>query len=167
MNKKDEKELLKLKRVFSPRYVLTEKLAEVYLFFVLLILICFATKRILYGLLMIVILVFIIFFKLVFEKRRANQTVMKFYEDRIEFKGKMFLFKVENRVLKYDEIKDITFTQGATFLERRFQKAFGYGNIYVYPKKGNYIMNGMQIELVENINEKVEKIREIIGDKIG
>lgn len=167
MNKEKEKELLKLKRVFSPKYVLTEKLAEVYLFFVLLILICFATKRIIYGIFMIVILVFIIFFKLVFEKRKSNQTVMKFYEDRIEFKGNMFLFKVENRVLKYDEIKDITFTQGATFLERRFQKAFGYGNIYVYPKKGAYITNGMQIELVENINEKVEEIKEIVGDKIG
>ena len=92
---------------------------------------------------------------------------MKFYEDRVEFKGKMFLFKIEDRVLKYDEIKDITYTQGATFLEKRFQKAFGYGNIYIYPKKGTYLTNGMQIELVENINEKVEEIKNIVGDKIN
>ena len=50
---------------------------------------------------------------------------MKFYEDRIEYKGRMFLLKLEERTLKYDEIKDITFTQGATFFEKRFQKAFG------------------------------------------
>ena len=92
---------------------------------------------------------------------------MKFYEDRIEFKGRVFFVRVKNRVLKYEEIKDITVTQGATFFEKRFQKAFGYGNIYVYPKKGNIITNGMQIELIENINDRVEDIKNIAGDKIG
>ena len=43
---------------------------------------------------------------------------------------------------------------------------FGYGNIYVYPKKGNLITNGMQIELVSDINQKVEEIKNIVGDKI-
>lgn len=166
MKKENEKELLKLKRVFSPKYILTEKLAEVYLFFALLIGLCFATKRILYGILMIFVLILIIFFKLVFEKRKSNQTVMKFYEDRVEFKGKMFLFKTEERSLKYEEIKDITFTQGATFFEKRFQKAFGYGNIYIYPKKGTYLTHGMQIELVEDIFSKVEQIKNVIGDKM-
>ena len=162
-----EKELLKLKRVFSPKYNLTEKLAEVYLFFILLIGLCFASRRIGYGILMIFLLVLIVFFKLVFEKRKSNQTVMKFYEDRVEFKGKMFLWKVEERSLKYEEIKDIMFSQGTTFFEKRFQKAFGYGNIYIYPKKGTFLTNGMQIELVENINEKVEEIKNIVGDKLG
>ncbi|MBR2289199.1 MAG: hypothetical protein IJ867_00900 [Clostridia bacterium] len=162
-----EKELLKLKRVFSPKYILTEKLAEVYLFFILLIGLCFASRRIGYGILMIFLLVLIVFFKLVFEKRKSNQTVMKFYEDRVEFKGKMFLWKVEERSLKYEEIKDIMFSQGTTFFEKRFQKAFGYGNIYIYPKKGTFLTNGMQIELVENINEKVEEIKNIVGDKLG
>lgn len=166
MKNENEKELLKLKRVFSPKYILTEKLAEVYLFFVLLIGTCFATKRVLYGIIMIFVLVLVIFLKLVFEKRKSNQTFMKFYEDRIEFKGKMFLFKTEERSLKYDEIKDITFTQGTTFFEKRFQKAFGYGNIYIYPKKGTYLTSGMQIELVENINEKIELIKNIVGDKL-
>lgn len=167
MKNESKKELLKLKRVFSPKYILTEKLAEVYLFFALLIGLCFATKRIGYGILMTLVMVLIIFFKLVFEKRKSNQTYMKFYEDRVEFKGKMFLFKTEERTLKYEEIKDITFTQGATFFEKRFQKAFGYGNIYVYPKKGTYIANGMQIELVADIMNKLEQIKTIIGDKIG
>ena len=166
MNNENEKELLKLKRVFSPKYILTEKLAEVYLFFALLIAMCFTMGKIWYGIIMTVLLVLIIFFKLVFEKRKSNQTYMKFYEDRIVFKGKMFFLKVENRSLKYDEIKDITMTQGTTFFEKMFQKKFGYGNIYVYPKKGNIVTHGMQIELVENINEKVEEIKKIIGDKL-
>ena len=166
MKKEKEKELLKLKRVFSPKYILTEKLIEVYLFFILLIALGIKAKKVGYVVAFVLILLCIIGFKLVFEKRKSNQTTMKFYEDRIEFKGKMFLFKVEERILKYDEIKDITCTQGATFLEKRFQKAFGYGNIYVYPKKGTYLTNGMQIELVENIDEKVREIKKIVGDKI-
>ena len=121
MKQENEKELLKLKRVFSIKYILTEKMAEMYLFFVLVISVCFVTKRILYAILMIFLLVFIIFFRLVFEKRKTNQTYMKFYEDRIEFKGRMFFFKTDERVLKYNEIRDITFTQGATFFEKRFQ----------------------------------------------
>lgn len=161
-----EKELLKLKRVYSTKYILTEKLLEVYLFFILVLAICFSSKKIVYAIFSILFFLVIVFFKLVFEKRKSNQTYMKFYEDRVEFKGRMFLFKVEERTLKYDEIKDITFTQGATFIEKRFQKAFGFGNIYIYPKKGSYITSGMQIELVDNIEEKVEQIKSIVGDKI-
>ena len=131
MKEEKEKELLKLRREFSPKYILTEKLLEIYIFFILLIALCFSTGRVLYGVLTIFILILIIFVKLVLEKRKSNQTVMKFYEDRIEFKGKMFLFKTEERTLKYNEIKDITFTQGATFCEKTFQKAFGFGNLYV------------------------------------
>lgn len=166
MKKEKEKELLKLKRIFSPKYILTQKLLEVYLFFILLIAICFSMGKVLYAVFTILIFIIIVFFKLVLEKRKSNETVMKFYEDRIEYKGRMFLLKLEERTLKYDEIKDITFTQGATFFEKRFQKAFGYGNIYVYPKKGSYITNGMQIELIENVFEKIEKIKNIVGDKI-
>lgn len=167
MKKEKEKELLKLKRKYSPKYILTEKMLEVYLFFMVLIAFCFSNKKMIYGMIAIVIFAIIISLKLILEKRKSNHTFMKFYEDRIEFKGSMFFWKVEERTLKYSEIKDITFTQGATFFEKRFQKAFGYGNIYVYPKKGTYLSNGMQIELVENIQERVEEIRNIVGDKIG
>ena len=167
MKKENEEELLKLKRIFSPKYILTGKLLEVYLFFILIIAFTIISKRILYCVILIIILILIIFAKFVFEKRKSNQTVMKFYNDRVEFKGYMFFFKVKKRVLEYSEIRDITFTQGATFLEKRFQKAFGYGNIYVYPKRGMYLKNGMQIELIENINEKIEEIKNIVGDKLG
>ena len=139
MKNEDEKELLKIKRVFSPKYILTEKLAEVYLFFALLIGICIAMRRIGYAVFMVFVAVLIIFLKLVFEKRKSNQSYMKFYKDRVEFKGKVFLFKIEKRVLEYSEIKDITVTQGASLFEKMFQKKFGYGNLYVYPKKGNLI----------------------------
>ncbi len=165
--KEKEKELLKIKRVFSPKYVLTEKMIEPYLFFALFIALCFSMKKILYGIVIILILVLLIFIKLVLEKRRSNRTVMKFYEDRIEFRGNIFFFKVEQRVLKYSEIKDITVTKGYTFLEKIFQKKFGYGNLYVYPKKGTIISNGMQVELIADIDEKVEEIKKIVGDKIG
>ena len=58
-------------------------------------------------------------------------------------------------------------TKGYTFLEKIFQKKFGYGNLYVYPKKGTIISNGMQIELIADIDKKVEEIKSIVGDKIG
>ena len=164
---KNEKELLKLKREFSPKYILTLKMFEIYLFFILLIGLCILAKKIIYVIFTIVILFLIIFGRLVYEKRKTNQTFMKFFDDRIEFKGSIFFVKTKNRVLKYDEIKDITVTQGTNFFEKRFQKFFGYGNIYVYPKKGNLLTRGMQIELVSDINKKVEKIKEIVGDKIG
>ena len=164
---KNEKELLKIKREFSPKYILTQKMLEIYLFFALLIGLCIIAKKIVYVIFTVLILLFITFFKLVYEKRKTNQTVMKFYDDRIEFKGKIFFINAKNRVLKYNEIKDITVTQGANFFEKRFQKAFGYGNIYVYPKKGNLLTNGMQIELVSDIDKKVEEIKKIVGDKIG
>ena len=164
---KKGKELLKIKREFSPKYILIEKMFEVYLFFILLIAVCISIKKILYCVLMIIILILVIFTKLVLEKRKSNKTVMKFYEDRVEFKGRMYFIKAENRVLRYDEIKDITVTQGIGFFEKRFQKAFGFGNIYVYPKKGSFLTNGMQIELVADINSKIEEIKNIVGDKIG
>ena len=164
---KKEEELLKIRREFSKKYILTQKMLELYLFFGIFIILCFMSNRIIYGICAIIILVGIAFTKLVLEKRKANQTVMKFYEDRIEFSGRIFFLKVQNRVLKYEEIKDITVNQGANFFEKRFQKAFGFGNIYVYPKKGNLISNGMQIELVSDINNKIEEIKQIVGDKIG
>ena len=166
MIKEKEKELLKLNIEFSPKYILISKMFEVYLFFLILIFICFSLKKILYGILTIIMFIFVVIFKVAIEKRKSDMAEMKFYDDRIEFKGKMFFFNVKERILKYDEIKDITFTQGATFFERRFQKAFGYGNIYVYPKKGNFIFNGMQIELVSDIKNKIEEIKKIVGDKI-
>ena len=107
MKKEKEKELLKLKRIFSPKYILTQKLLEVYLFFILLIAICFSMGKVLYAVFTILIFIIIVFFKLVLEKRKSNETVMKFYEDRIEYKGRMFLLKLEERTLKYDEIKDM------------------------------------------------------------
>lgn len=167
MKEENEKELLKLKREFSLKYILTQKMLEVYLFFALFIMLCFASKRVVYSILAIIVFLLVVFGKIVIEKRRSNQTVMKFYEDRIQFKGRIFFVKVNERTLKYNEIKDITVTQGSSFLERRFQKKFGYGNIYVYPKKGNLLTNGMQIELVANINEKIEELKQIIGDKVG
>lgn len=166
MKKEKEKELMKINREFSPKYILTQKMLEIYLFFALLILLCIASKRIAYLIISIIVLIIIVLGKLVFEKRKTNQTVMKFYDDRVEFKGRIFFVKAQNRVLKYSEIKDITVTQGATFFEKRFQKAFGYGNIYIYPKKGNLLTNGMQIELVADINKKIDEIKQIVGDKI-
>ena len=167
MKNENEKELLKLKMEFSPKYILTQKMLEIYVFFALFMLLCIASKRIVYLIFSIIIFIFIIFGKFVIEKRKSNQTIMKFYEDRVEFKGRIFFIKVKERILKYNEIKDITVTQGASFFERRFQKRFGYGNIYIYPKKGNLLTKGMQVELVSNINEKISEIKQIVGDKIG
>ena len=90
MKKEKEKELLKLKREFSPKYILTAKLLEIYLFFTLFIVICFLINKVLYGIFIIIILGIIIFAKLVLEKRSSNQTVMKFMKIELNLKEESF-----------------------------------------------------------------------------
>lgn len=156
----------KIRKKYSPKYILMEKLIELYIAFILFIVVCFSSNHIAYGFFAVFVLAVIVIGVLIVSKKNAQKTYMIFYEDKIVFHGRM-LWITKERTLHYSEIKDITFTQGASFWERSFQKAFHFGNIYVYPKKGNLLTNGMQIELVANIEEVTDKIRNMVGDKIG
>jgi len=104
---------------------------------------------------------------LIIGKKNAAQTHLSFYESKVVFKGIYFMFFKIDRVLAYEDIKDIVFTQGTNWLERVFQKAFNLGNIYIYPKKGNILTKGMQLEIVDNIDDVIKKIEEVVGDRIS
>ena len=58
MSEEKEKELLKLKRKYSLKYILIAKMLEVYLFFILFTLLCFSLKRIGYGIIAIILFAF-------------------------------------------------------------------------------------------------------------
>jgi hypothetical protein len=161
----EKKELLRVKKKYSPKYILTAKLAEVYLIFLLFIAICFASKKIAYGFLGMIALILSVLGFLIISKKNAKSNYISFYDDKVVYKGKKLWWDSE-RTLKYSEIKDITFTQGSSFFEKRIQKLMNLGNIYVYPKKGNIYTRGMQLEIVDKIDEVVEKIKTVAGDKI-
>jgi hypothetical protein len=163
--KNDNKELLRIKKKYSPKYILTEKLFEIYLIFLLLILVCIYSKNVFGTVLFILSLIVIIISVLAISKRNAKKTYMAFYENKIVFKGKMLFMNVD-RTIKYEDVKDIVFTQGSGWFEKIFQKMFKLGNIYVYPKKGNLLTNGMQIEIVADIENVIEKIKSVVGDKL-
>lgn len=164
-NKKTEKELLKIKKKYSIKYILTAKLVEVYIVFLLAIIISFYSGEVGIGVFSIFALILIILLVLIFSKKSASQTYMLFYEDKIVYKRK-FLFINKERTMEYNDIKDIIFTQGTNWYTKMWQKFFKLGNIYVYPKKGNIIMNGISLEIVENIDNVIDDIKLVVGDKI-
>ena len=161
----NKKELLKIKKKYSIKYVLTAKLMEIYFIFILVISVAFYSRLISIGIFSIFILIAIIIAVLILSKKSAAKTYMTFYDDKIVYKRK-FLFIDKERELKYSEVKDIVFTQGTNWFTRMWQKIYKYGNIYVYPKKGNIFSHGMSIEVVENIDKVINDVKTVIGDKI-
>ena len=162
---KDTGELLRIKKKYSPKYILIVKMIDWYIVFGIIIVISFIGKNILTSIGFILILLFSMFASLVLGKLSAKKTYLSFYENKVVYKRK-FLFININRELKYNEIKDIVFTQGTSWLSRTFERIFKFGNVYVYPKKGNIITNGMQLEVVENIEKVMLDIKTVVGDKI-
>ena len=46
------------------------------------------------------------------------------------------------------------------------KKDLDIGNVYVYPKKGNIIMHGATLEVVENIEQVMADVKNVVGDKV-
>lgn len=162
---KDTNILLKVRQKYSPKYILTRKLFEVYFIFLLLFIFCFSNNNIFQGIIYALILIFIIFCTLIIFKKNSKKNYIAFYETKVVFEGKVF-FRSVKRELAYSEIKDIVFTWGTGWFDRFFQKLFKLGNIYIYPKRGNIFSSGMQLEIVENFEKIMEDIKNIAGDKI-
>lgn len=163
--KNDKTELLRIKKKYSPKYILTAKMIEVYIFFILFILVSILSKNIGTAILFTIILLVVMFCVLVIGKKSASKTYLAFYDTKIVYKRK-FLFIDSEKEIAYEDVKDIVFTQGTGWIQRGFQKAYGIGNIYVYPKKGNILLNGMQLEIVANIEQVMDDIKNVVGDKI-
>ncbi len=160
-----ERELLRVKKKYSPKYILIVKMIDWYIIFGILIIFSFLVKNFLNMFIYILVLLIFMIVSLILGKKSAIKTYLSFYENKVIFKRK-FLFINITRELKYDEIKDIVYTQGNSWFSRVFQKKFNFGNIYVYPKKGNILMHGMQIEFVSTLDKTVIDIKTVVGDKI-
>ena len=117
------------------------------------------------GIFSIFILIVIAILTLILSKKSASKTYIIFYDDEIVYKRK-FLFIDREKRLKYGEVKDIVFTHGTNWLTRMWQKIFKFGNIYIYPKKGNIYTHGIYIEVVENIDKVINDVKTVVGDKI-
>ena len=156
--KKDVKEVLKLKRKYSINYEIARYSAMI-IIFILMAILYLLTKCFAEFFITIILLGAILGFLMFLDKRIANGTKVTFYEKKVKYKFK-FLFINKTKVIKYKDIKDITYYQSYK------QKKFGYGDICVYTKEvipGAGFFNGFQIKNVENIVEALEKIKEIVG----
>jgi len=163
--KNDTEELYRIKKKYSPKYILLARLVEYYIIFILLIAFGIIIKRYLNVLFFIIIFIAGVILILFFSKKSVQETYIAFYKTKVVYRRK-FLFIDRKIELAYEDIKDIVFTQGNNWWTRAFQKKFNLGNILIYPKKGNILVNGMQLEIVENIKQVIEDIKNVIGDKI-
>ena len=132
---------------------------ELIIIFILAILGCIAFENIWAALLGVLLLIVTMGLLLFLDKRIANSTTATFYEKKAVYTFK-FLFFDTQKVVKYTDLKDVTYYQ--TFR----QKKFGYGDLCVYAKgaiPGATLLNGFQIKNVENVKEVLEQIGEIVG----
>lgn len=161
----EENVLLKVNKKYSIKYVLTAKMFEIYLIFIVFIFACwtYGTKKMIIG--AVILLIIVALLALILSKKSASKTYIVFYEDKVVFKRK-FLFRNTTKEMPYSNIKDIVFTNGTNWITRFFQKIFHLGNIYIYPKKGNILINGISLEVVDNIEKVIEDIRNNVGDRI-
>lgn len=154
----DNKLLLKITRKFLPNYEIIHN-AEWIVFCIVMFGLGIYAKNILTSICSIILLFTLLGIKLIIKKRIAVGTKCFFYEKKVVYTFD-FLFIHRKKVLKYSEIKDITYNQ------KKIQKKFGLGSINVFSKKSGFIFNGFIIEDVANIDEVVKKLVQLVGDKI-
>lgn len=151
--KKDVKERLVVKRKYKIAYIII-KYFEMMLIFILATLGCLASSKFLEAIFCVLIYIFIMVVILAWSKYIARNTKAVFYDKKVKYKSKNWFFTTE-KIVKYSDIKNIT------VFKTHKQKKAGYGDICVYP--GATILNGFQIKDVENVDEVVEKIKDITG----
>lgn len=156
--KKDVNEQLRIKRKYSIAYEIA-KYIWIFVIFILSSIICISTGGFLEELLIILIFAVTIGFLLFIDKRIAMATQVIFYEKKMVYTFKFLFFDTE-KIVKYSDLKDITYYQ--TFR----QKKFGFGDLCVYAKgifPGATLLNGFQIKNVENVKEVLGAIGQVIG----
>lgn len=156
--KKDVNEKLVVKRKYKISYVLS-KYMEIIFILILSICGCITCKNYLAAVLCTVISVLVMVVILAINKIIAKNTKAVFYERKVIYTSKNFLYHTEKTV-KYSDIKDIS-----VFQTHR-QKRKGFGDICVYAKSnipGVSFLNGFQIKDVGNVAEALQEISNILG----
>ena len=121
--------------------------------------VCISTGTILEVLIVFLCFIAVFGFLLFIDKRIAMATQVIFYEKKAVYTFKLLFINVE-KVVKYTDLKDITYYQTLR------QKRFGYGDLCIYARgviPGATLLNGFQIKNVENVTEILKKIGEIVG----
>ena len=155
--KNDVNEVFKFKRKYSIKYEM-RKYLELFIIFTICLVVFFMAGNIAEFLLTLLILAIILGFALFVDKRIANGTQATFYEKKVVYTFKFFIFN-KRKVVKYKDIQDISCYQ--TFR----QKKLGMGDICIYAKgvfPGATLLNGFQVKDVENVAQTIQTIKEII-----
>lgn len=156
--KKDVNERLVVKRKYKITYVLLQWM-EAITILIISTLGLVAVGKPMEAILCAIFSCLIIVVVLAIRKRIAKGTKAVFYETKVVYTVKNWLYNNE-KVIKYTDIKDITVFQ--TFR----QKKMNFGDICFYVKSnipGVAFFNGFQIKDVENVAETLQSITEIIG----
>ena len=116
--KKDVKVKLKIKRKYSIAYEFS-KYTELIIILILAVLGCIAFGSVLAALCGVLLLALILGFLLFLDKRIALATTATFYEKKMVYTFK-FLFFDTHKVVKYSDLKDISYYQTFRQKKRRF-----------------------------------------------
>lgn len=159
--KKDTKEVYKIRRKYSIPYEIV-RYSELYLIFIISAIGCWAFGNILEGFLCLLLMFVALAICMIWDKRIAIATRAIFYEKKVVYKFD-FLFIHTERVVKYSDLKDVTYYQ------KMRQKRYGFGDLCFYargPIPGATLLNGFQIKNVEDVEGTLDKIGEIVGPYI-
>lgn len=162
-SQKDTTILMKITRKFLPKYQLLLNF-EWFLFAIVASAISITAKNPLVFVGCIIFVLIMLGISLFFNKRIALGTKCIFYETKVVYTFD-FLFIHKKQIIKYSDIKDITYNQSSGF-KKRLQKKFGLGNIAVINKNSKIIFDGFIINDVANIEEVFNKLTQLVGDKI-
>ena len=156
--KKDTKEVYKIRRKYSIPYEIV-RYSELYLISAIG---CWAFGNILEGFLCLLLMFVALAVCMIWDKRIAIATKAIFYERKVVYKFD-FLFIHTERVVKYSDLKDVTYYQ------KMRQMRYGFGDLCFYargPIPGATLLNGFQIKNVEDVEGTLDKIGEIVGPYI-
>lgn len=150
---KDVNELLKIKRKYMPAYEIYT-LTELIIIFIIVSISLLATQGFLHSVLTLLILVIIIAVILLIRKKIAIGTRCVFYETKVKYNFD-FLFIHNEKIIKYEDIKDISYYQ------TRKQKKYDMVDLCVYVKYTGLI-GGFSIKNMPNATKDLEEIKEIV-----
>ena len=162
----EKKELLKIRKKYSVKYIMFYNLLDFHIISLVLIL-CFAfVGKFLSLFLYLLVYAGIVIVSLVLYKKSASKTYITFYEDKLVYERK-FLFTNKKEEMNYEDIKEIVFVYEPSFWAKFWQKRTNMINIVVYPKKGNVVFNGITIDNVYPFDKIVVDLKKLIGEKIS
>lgn len=162
---KEVTEILRVKKKYNFKHIMLCNLMELHIIFIFLILCFILTKQLLTVVAVVVLYIAILFIALVLYKKSAINTYVSFQEDKVVYRRK-FLFINKREEMRYNEIKEITFQYETGAYFRFWQKRNNLGNMTIYPKKGNVLIHGIEINNIAPFDKIMIDVKNNIGDKI-